>query len=229
MHKSGLAASLLALSLVFQPLAATTVKSDTLPEESMRMMQDYLTRTGSKIEFLAFLNFRIEKKSADDFEKRLRELSAKSPTEPITIWYDSVGGSVEEGWRISKLLRIIPNPVNLVCLGNAASMAAIIYISHPRDKGRRYAYPTCKFMTHAAYNQYADGKREGYKKDPALVVDRKIFASIIAGVANISFPEALKFVREEDKILTLPHARRVRFFDELLPTPPQPAIRPKRN
>lgn len=216
-------ARILALGLLFQSYGMPVLAAEApAPDKHQDKIAYFIDKTKANPDFVVRFTTGIYKEHVDKLIEKLKELAAKDPKARITLWLDSGGGHVAEGWRMAKAIRETPNPVDFVCAGDAASMAAIVYIDHPKIKGVRYAFDDCKFMTHAAFWHHADGKREGYTKKSELVADRHIFARIIERVARTSYTEALKFVREGDKHITLAHAKRVNFFDELISYHPKP-------
>lgn len=64
----------------------------------------------------------------------------------IDIYINSPGGEIRSGLVIYDLIRGSKAPVNLYCVGLAASMAALIFASG--DKGRRYILPHSKVLIH---------------------------------------------------------------------------------
>lgn len=66
--------------------------------------------------------------------------------EPISIYINSPGGSVTAGMGILDTMNLIKSKVSTVCVGMAASMAAVIFSAG--EKGRRYMLPHAEIMIH---------------------------------------------------------------------------------
>lgn len=64
----------------------------------------------------------------------------------INIYINSPGGEVNSGLAIYDLIQSCPAPVNMYCIGMAASMGALIFTSG--QKGRRFILPHSKVMIH---------------------------------------------------------------------------------
>ena len=92
-----------------------------------------------------FLSGEINSDTADTFIAELLFLEAHTE-EPITIYINSPGGEVNAGLLIYDALQGTSLEVNIVCIGLAASMAAIIFSGG--QKGRRYILPHSKVMIH---------------------------------------------------------------------------------
>lgn len=95
-----------------------------------------------------FITSEIDAELADNVIQQLLWLDGES-NEAIDIYINSPGGSVSSGLAIYDILQTIEAPVNMICVGMAASMAALLFASGP--KGRRYMYPHARVMIHEAH------------------------------------------------------------------------------
>lgn len=91
-----------------------------------------------------FLTGEIDDKMANDFVSKILYLGRSE--EPVDIYINSPGGSVNAGLVIYDMLQACKFPVNLYCIGEAASMAAVILAGG--QKGRRFILPHSKVMIH---------------------------------------------------------------------------------
>ncbi|CEJ92943.1 Putative ATP-dependent Clp protease proteolytic subunit [[Torrubiella] hemipterigena] len=73
-------------------------------------------------------------------------LESDTPDKPITMYINSPGGSVTSGLAIYDTMTYIKSPVSTVCVGGAASMAAILLAGG--EAGKRYALPHSSIMIH---------------------------------------------------------------------------------
>lgn len=92
-----------------------------------------------------FLNGSIDSEMANDFLSQFMYLENESE-DPVTIYINSPGGEVNSGLMIYDTIQGSSLPVNMVCTGLAASMAAIILAGG--QKGRRYILEHSKVMIH---------------------------------------------------------------------------------
>ena len=92
-----------------------------------------------------FINGEINEESANDFLSQMLYLEQESD-DPITIYINSPGGSVNAGLVIYDCIQGCSREVNLICAGTTASMAAIIFAGG--EKGHRYILPHSKVMIH---------------------------------------------------------------------------------
>ena len=73
-------------------------------------------------------------------------LESDNPEKPITMYINSPGGEVSSGLAIYDTMTYIKSPVSTVCVGAAASMAAILLLGG--EAGKRYALPHSSIMVH---------------------------------------------------------------------------------
>jgi ATP-dependent Clp protease protease subunit len=73
-------------------------------------------------------------------------LESEDPEKEINFYINSPGGEVSAGMAIYDTMQFIKPPVSTLCLGQAASMAAILLAAG--QKGRRYALPHARVLMH---------------------------------------------------------------------------------
>lgn len=91
-----------------------------------------------------FLNGEITDGTLDRIMKSLMYLADSD--EPVRLYINSTGGSVNAGLAILDILHGCPFPVDMICVGQACSMAAVILASG--GKGRRFILPHSRVMIH---------------------------------------------------------------------------------
>ncbi|MBT3200693.1 MAG: ATP-dependent Clp protease proteolytic subunit [Phycisphaerales bacterium] len=97
-------------------------------------------------ERIVFLWGEINPNTAGSLIMRLLELQAKARERPIAIYINSPGGSVDDTLAIYDTIQFLECEVSTLCVGQAASGAAIILASG--TPGKRYALPHSKVMIH---------------------------------------------------------------------------------
>ena len=75
---------------------------------------------------------------------QLRYLASEDPEKEITMYINSPGGSVSDGLALYDIMQAVSCPIRTVCLGTAASMAAVLFASG--DK--RDILPHARVMIH---------------------------------------------------------------------------------
>lgn len=91
-----------------------------------------------------FLTGEVTDEMAIDFVSQFAYLATEN--EPVDIYINSPGGSVNAGLVIYDLIQSAPFEINLYCIGMAASMGAIILCGG--KKGHRFILPHSKVMIH---------------------------------------------------------------------------------
>ena len=73
-------------------------------------------------------------------------LEAEDPDKDIQLYINSPGGSVSAGLAIYDTMQYIKPDISTICLGQAASMAAVLMAAGA--KGKRFALPYSRFLLH---------------------------------------------------------------------------------
>ncbi|MCK4835856.1 MAG: ATP-dependent Clp protease proteolytic subunit [Candidatus Aminicenantes bacterium] len=73
-------------------------------------------------------------------------LAADDPEKDISLYINSPGGIISSGMAIYDTMRFIKNDVVTICIGQAASMSAILLASG--SKGKRFSLPNSKVVIH---------------------------------------------------------------------------------
>jgi ATP-dependent Clp protease protease subunit len=97
-------------------------------------------------ERIIFLGSDIDDTTADLVMAQLIFLEYEDPDKDITIYINSPGGIVSSGLAIYDTIQFIKPDVSTICIGQAASMGAILLAAG--TKGKRYALPHSRIMLH---------------------------------------------------------------------------------
>jgi ATP-dependent Clp protease protease subunit len=73
-------------------------------------------------------------------------LEAEDPDRDIYLYINSPGGSITSGLAIYDTMQFVKNSVNTICIGQAASMAALLLSAG--EKGKRFALPNSRILIH---------------------------------------------------------------------------------
>lgn len=88
----------------------------------------------------------IDDNVANTLVAQLLFLQSEDPKKDIHLYINSPGGSVTAGLAIYDTMQMVSCPVNTYCLGQAASMGAILLAAG--TAGRRFALPHSRIMVH---------------------------------------------------------------------------------
>jgi len=95
---------------------------------------------------IIFLGSEIDDDIANAVVAQLLFLAAEDPDKDIHLYINSPGGSVTAGMAIYDTMQFIKPDVSTICIGLAASMAAVLLASGA--KGKRYSLPNSEGMIH---------------------------------------------------------------------------------
>ena len=95
---------------------------------------------------IVFLGSPVVDEVANLITAQLLFLESEDPERDIYFYINSPGGSVTAGLAIYDTIQYIRPQVSTVCLGQAASMGAVLLAAG--EKGKRYALPHSRIMIH---------------------------------------------------------------------------------
>ena len=95
---------------------------------------------------IIFLGTQIDDATANTIIAQLLFLEATDPDKDVYIYINSPGGSVSSTIAIYDTIQYIKSDVSTICIGMAASGAALILASGA--KGKRFALPNSRIMVH---------------------------------------------------------------------------------
>ena len=73
-------------------------------------------------------------------------LESENPSKDVSLYINSPGGSITSGMAIYDTMQFIKPDVSTICVGQAASMGAILLAGG--TKGKRYSLPNSRMMIH---------------------------------------------------------------------------------
>lgn len=80
-------------------------------------------------------------------------LEAEDPEKDISLYINSPGGLVAPGLAIYDTMQFVKPDVSAICIGQAASMAAVILAAGA--KGKRYSLPNSRIIIHQPYGGFS--------------------------------------------------------------------------
>jgi ATP-dependent Clp protease protease subunit len=97
-------------------------------------------------ERVVFIVGPVEDHMANLVVAQLLYLESENPDKDIHLYINSPGGSVTAGLSIYDTMQFIQSDVSTICVGQAASMGALLLGGG--DKGKRFALPHSRIMMH---------------------------------------------------------------------------------
>jgi ATP-dependent Clp protease protease subunit len=104
---------------------------------------------------IVFIGGEINDDMANIIVAQLLFLQAQDATKDVSVYINSPGGSVTAGLAIYDTIQFLACPVSTYCIGQCASMGAILLTAG--RKGKRYALPNARIMIHQPWGG-AEGK-----------------------------------------------------------------------
>ncbi|MCC6625414.1 MAG: ATP-dependent Clp protease proteolytic subunit [Deltaproteobacteria bacterium] len=95
---------------------------------------------------IVFLGGPIDDFGANVIIAQLLFLESDDPEKDIQLYINSPGGSITAGMAIYDTMQFISSDVSTICIGQAASMAAVLLAAG--KKGKRFALPHSRIMLH---------------------------------------------------------------------------------
>ena len=95
---------------------------------------------------IIFIGTPIDDNLANLVIAQLLFLQAEDPDRDISVYINSPGGSVTAGLAILDTMRFVKPDVSTFCVGQAASMAAVLLSAG--EKGKRFSLPNSRIMIH---------------------------------------------------------------------------------
>ncbi|MET1036374.1 MAG: ATP-dependent Clp protease proteolytic subunit [Arthrobacter sp.] len=173
---------------------------------------------------IVFLGAQVDDASADDVMAQLLVLESMDPERDITLYINSPGGSFTAMTAIYDTMLFIRPEVQTVCLGQAASAAAVLLAAGA--PGKRLALPNARVLIH---QPAMGGGERGTATDLQIQAEevmrmRSWLESALSSHSNKS-PEQVGVDIERDLYMTAEGAKAYGLIDEVL-TPrkikPQP-------
>ena len=165
-------------------------------------------------ERIIWLGGEVRDENANAICAQLLLLAAEDPDRDIYLYINSPGGSVTAGMAIYDTMQYIKPQIQTVCLGQAASAAAVLLAAG--SPGKRLALPNARVLIH----QPAMEGMQGQASDIQIVADEidRMRAWLEDTISKHSGKPVEQVRRdiERDKILTAPQAAEYGLIDQVL-------------
>ncbi len=164
-------------------------------------------------ERIIFLGVQIDDASADDVMAQLLTLESMDPDRDIQIYINSPGGSYTAMTAIYDTMQFVKPQVQTVCLGQAASAAAVLLAAG--TPGKRFALPHARVLIHQPYTEGGGQGSDIEIQANEILRMRKEMEGIIAKHTGRS-EEQIELDIERDKILTADMAKEYGIIDQVI-------------
>ena len=162
---------------------------------------------------IIFIGTPIDDMVANLLVAQLLFLEAEDPERDINLYINSPGGSITAGMGIYDTMQFIKNDVTTICVGQCASMAALLLTAG--TPGKRFALPHSRILIHQP-----SGGASGQETDVRIMAQeilrmREMTSRIIAHHTGQSY-EQVELDVERDRIMSPLQAKEYGLIDEVI-------------
>lgn len=171
-------------------------------------------------ERIIFLGVQIDDASADDVMAQLLCLESMDPDRDIQIYINSPGGSYTAMTAIYDTMQFVKPQVQTVCLGQAASAAAVLLAAG--TPGKRFALPHSRILIHQPYTE-GGGQASDVEIQANEILRMREEMETILSLHTGRTKEQIEKEIERDRILTADAARDYGIIDQVISSRKVPA------
>ena len=164
-------------------------------------------------ERIIFLGQPIDDTVANDVMAQLLTLESMDPDRDIILYINSPGGSFTALTAIYDTMQFVRPDVMTICLGQAASAAAVLLAGGA--KGKRYALEHARILIHQPYSEGGGQGSDIEIQAKEIMRMRSLLESMLAHHTTKSHEEITRDI-ERDKILTAAEAVEYGLIDQVL-------------
>jgi ATP-dependent Clp protease protease subunit len=186
----------------------TTNRGERAYDIYSRLLKDRIIFLGAPIDDI-FANLVIA---------QLLFLEAEDPEKDINLYVNSPGGSVTAGLGIYDTMQYVKPPINTICLGQAASMGALLLSAG--TKGKRFALPNARVMIHQPMGGFQGQATEIDIHAREILKIRERLNEIMAKHTGQPL-EKISQDTERDYFMSAEEAKRYGLIDEVITRPPK--------
>ncbi|MBM3682829.1 MAG: ATP-dependent Clp protease proteolytic subunit [Actinobacteria bacterium] len=164
-------------------------------------------------ERIIFLGVQIDDASADDVMAQLLVLESLDPDRDISMYINSPGGSYTAMTAIYDTMQFIKPQIQTICLGQAASAAAVVLAAG--SPGKRFALPHARILIHQPYTEGGGQGSDIEIQANEILRMRSEMEGILAKHTGKKLADVQKDI-ERDKILTAEDAQKYGIIDQVI-------------
>jgi len=164
-------------------------------------------------ERVIFLVGQVEDHMANLVVAQLLFLESENPDKDIHLYINSPGGSVSAGLSIYDTMQFIKPDVSTMCIGQAASMGALLLTGGAA--GKRYALPHSRMMIHQPLGGFQGQSTDIQIHAKEILHARERLNAIISKHSGQSL-ETIEEDTERDFFMSADEATKYKLIDEVL-------------
>jgi ATP-dependent Clp protease protease subunit len=164
---------------------------------------------------IIFLGVQIDDASANDVMAQLLTLESLDPDRDISIYINSPGGSFTAMTAIYDTMQFVRPDIQTVCLGQAASAAAVLLAGG--TAGKRFALPNARMLIHQPSTEGGGQGSDIEIQAREILRMRALLETLVARHSGKNAEEIRKDI-ERDKILNAEEAKAYGLIDDIIPS-----------
>jgi ATP-dependent Clp protease protease subunit len=165
-------------------------------------------------ERIIFLGVQIDDASANDVIAQLIALESMDPDRDITMYINSPGGSVTSMMAIYDTMQFVQPEIATVCVGQAASGAAVLLAAGTKDK--RMALPNARILLHQPATEGGYGQSSDLEIQAREILRMRTAMERIISTHSGRDEEQVRRDIERDKFFSAEEAKEYGLLDEVL-------------
>ena len=162
---------------------------------------------------IVMLDEEVNSATASIVVAQLLYLESQDPTKDISLYINSPGGSVTDGFAIYDTMKYIKCDVSTICMGMAASMGA--FLLSAGTKGKRIALPNSTIMIHQPLGGYK-GQATDMEIHTKYMLDIKARLNQILSDNTGKPLDVIKNDTERDNFMTAQQAMEYGLIDKVI-------------
>jgi Protease subunit of ATP-dependent Clp proteases len=168
---------------------------------------------------IIFIGTEISDQVANVIIAQLLFLRAEDPKKDVSIYINSPGGYITAGLAIFDTMRFMTFDINTYCLGQAASMAALLLAAG--TKGKRFALPNSRIMIHQPSGGVIGSSSDIALQAQEILVLKQMCAKIMADTTGKTLQKILED-SERDFFMNAEQAVSYGLIDKVANQPQKP-------
>jgi ATP-dependent Clp protease, protease subunit len=162
---------------------------------------------------IIFIGDAIDDSLANLVIAQLLFLEAEDPDRDVSIYINSPGGAVTAGLAILDTMRFVKPDISPLCVGQAASMAAVLLSAGTR--GKRFALPNSRIVIHQPLGGVSGQAADIDIQAKEILRMRETLNQILTETTGQSLEKIAKDT-DRDYIMTAERAREYGLVDEVI-------------
>ncbi|NLE82345.1 MAG: ATP-dependent Clp protease proteolytic subunit [Rhodococcus sp.] len=195
------------------------------PAQSRYVLPSFVERTSYGVkesnpynklfeERIIFLGVQVDDASANDVMAQLLVLESLDPDRDITMYINSPGGSFTSLMAIYDTMQYVRADINTVCLGQAASAAAVLLAAG--TPGKRMALPNARVLIHQPATEGIQGQVSDLEIQAGEIERMRRQMELTLARHTGKDADVIRKDTDRDKILTAEEAKEYGIIDDVL-------------